>query len=516
MTEFIDLPVELLPVILSFIPNPRSLTHTCLVNKVFYQFAVPRLYERISIYSWQKHGKERVIQLFICLSENPHVATYVRRLEIRDFPKSLPTVDGNTLDPTDIIVRALKNCTHLRSCTWTRDGSLNSEILQGLKEHSKELEELEINGHNEGNYGANVLLGFEGLRKVGLIMPGAEVVRNLSPWFGQIGSSLRHLTLICKLSSLITDTLLERLAPDMRHLDYFYLTGCPKVTERGITSVLSQNETGIVGLGLEGLSPKFNMAEFRSSCEHYSFFKRLRTLTLTIHQQVPLDEWTRQVISILSPAPSDCGSIPVPVLNLPPIPLESFQIYSTGAFFESSSITNQFWFNLVDAHHGWLKRISVHRMLISLEAIEEICRRCRELEELFVVVEPGTLHQLASRCLSIAPKLRTVHVNYPLEAQASSPTQSQSQTDADRHPTVADEDTDTIDSEFLPVLSPQDALAVVQRCPPTLTQFGCNTRVWMINKQVEINEQGNPVGIRRELARYDSPDIPEAFLVVRT
>jgi hypothetical protein len=220
MTHFIDLPLELLPLILSFIPNPRSLTHTCLVNKVFYQFSVPRLYERISIYSWHKHGKERVIQLFICLSENPQVATYVHRLgvcatffnvstqtdymeEIRDFPKSLYTVDGNTLDTTDIIVRALRHCIHLRSCTWTRDGSLNSNILQGLKEHCQELEELEINGHNEGNYGADVLTRFEGLRKVGLIMPGAEVVRNLSPWFGGIGSTLRHLTVICKVSRFL-------------------------------------------------------------------------------------------------------------------------------------------------------------------------------------------------------------------------------------------------------------------------------------------------------------------------
>jgi hypothetical protein len=121
------------------------------------------------------------------------------------------------------------------------------------------------------------------------------------------------------------------------------------------------------------------MADFRTSCERYSIFRCLRTLTLTVHQQVPINEWTKHVTAILSP--SDTVSVP----------LESFQIYSSGAFFESSRVTDQFWFDLVQTHKDRLKRISVHRMLISMAAIEDICRKCVELEELFVVVEPGTL-----------------------------------------------------------------------------------------------------------------------------
>jgi len=59
------------------------------------------------------------------------------------------------------------------------------------------------------------------------------------------------------MSPKVTDQLLENLSPNLCNLDYFYITGCPKVTERGITAVLSANETGILGLGLEGLAPKF-------------------------------------------------------------------------------------------------------------------------------------------------------------------------------------------------------------------------------------------------------------------
>ncbi|KAK7435499.1 hypothetical protein VKT23_019621 [Stygiomarasmius scandens] len=260
MAQFNDLPLELLPVILSFIPNPRSLTRTCLVNKIFYQFAIPKLYERISMYAWHKHGKERVIQLFIVLAEYPRLAEHVRRLEIRDFPKSI----SFGTDPTSIVIRALSHCTNLRSCTWTRDGSLNTEILQALSTCCKELEELEINGHSEGNYDPNVLLGFARLKKIGLIMPGGGLIRHtLGNWIGRVGETLRHLSLVCKMSPKVTDQLLENLSPSLCNLDYFYITGCPKVTERGITAVLSANETGIEGLGLEGLAPKFHMANFR-------------------------------------------------------------------------------------------------------------------------------------------------------------------------------------------------------------------------------------------------------------
>jgi len=57
---FLDLPLELLPVILSHLQKPYHLSSTCLVSKTFHQFAATKLYERASIYSWQKEGKAKV------------------------------------------------------------------------------------------------------------------------------------------------------------------------------------------------------------------------------------------------------------------------------------------------------------------------------------------------------------------------------------------------------------------------------------------------------------------------
>lgn len=61
MTQFLDLPLEILPVIFENILKPHHITTICLVNKTFHEFAIPRLYDRASIYSWQREGKTKVI-----------------------------------------------------------------------------------------------------------------------------------------------------------------------------------------------------------------------------------------------------------------------------------------------------------------------------------------------------------------------------------------------------------------------------------------------------------------------
>jgi len=56
---FLDLPLEILPEIFSHITKPQHLASLCLVNNSFRTFAVPKLYERVSVYSWHKEGKAK-------------------------------------------------------------------------------------------------------------------------------------------------------------------------------------------------------------------------------------------------------------------------------------------------------------------------------------------------------------------------------------------------------------------------------------------------------------------------
>lgn len=120
---------------------------------------------------------------------------HVQPTELRDFPKALSSDDG--IDILEMVTSGLKNCNNLHACTWTRDGSLNSEILEALQS-SQGLRELEINGRNESHYDPQLLLHFTALRKISLIMPSSSVVSLMRPWLQITGDSLRSLTIICK------------------------------------------------------------------------------------------------------------------------------------------------------------------------------------------------------------------------------------------------------------------------------------------------------------------------------
>ena len=88
---------------------------------------------------------------------------------------------------------------------------------------------------------------------------------------------------------------------------------------------------------------------------------------------MPLAEWTREVGELLSSAP-----------------LEVFMIYSTSTS-TWAPIPDEFWKGIVVKHGQRLRRFAVHRMQISLAALEVVCSQCPLLEQLFVVVEQRDL-----------------------------------------------------------------------------------------------------------------------------
>ena len=60
MAHFLDLPPELLPIILGFVLNPQHIFTLCLINKSFNLFATPLLYRRVFIFAWYKDAKTKV------------------------------------------------------------------------------------------------------------------------------------------------------------------------------------------------------------------------------------------------------------------------------------------------------------------------------------------------------------------------------------------------------------------------------------------------------------------------
>ncbi|KAG6380227.1 hypothetical protein JVT61DRAFT_8319 [Boletus reticuloceps] len=262
-------------------------------------------------------------------------------------------------------------------------------------------------------------------------------------------------------------------------------SACPRVTHLGIGAIAAANKNGLVGVSVEGLSQAFDMSAFKASAEA---FRRLRAITLTVHIYMPLDKWTRDVGELLAFAP-----------------LEAFSMYST-AISIWTPIPDGFWMNIAAKHGHRLKKFSVHRMQISLAALEVICLQCPLLEQLFIVAEQRELDN-AARLFAMARNLRTLHINFPLATNES--------------------------SVVSPPMLMEMAVSIVSVCSPTLAHIGCNTRVWQVRasalrffacfliqqpakvkRTVHVDENGEKYVIPT-LAPQENPDIPEQFLVIR-
>lgn len=99
---------------------------------------------------------------------------------------------------------------------------------------------------------------------------------------------------------------------------------------------------------------------------------RLQSITLTVSAHLS-PTWEVDVVELLKPAP-----------------LERFHVSTTGGIV-GNTLNDAFCAQIVDIHGSRLRRFSVHRMRMSVAAIEDICRRCVQLEQLFIVVDQHKL-----------------------------------------------------------------------------------------------------------------------------
>lgn len=193
----------------------------------------------------------------------------------------------------------------------------------------------------------------------------------------------------------MTDAVLESLAPHLKHLEHFHIAGCPKITHRGVWAIISANATGIVGLGLEGVSQTFvcttsvcnldeqiltiyscqDMIEFGEQCRRHDALAHLRSVTLTLPIHGVTNEWLTAVEFLLWASP-----------------LELFQLYTSGGQTHlSQPLDPQFVRNLCARHGERLLRFAVLRLRISMDILGVICTCCINLEQLFVAVEKSDL-----------------------------------------------------------------------------------------------------------------------------
>ncbi|KIM36753.1 hypothetical protein M413DRAFT_448889 [Hebeloma cylindrosporum] len=194
MAPFQDLPLDILPPIISQLTDRKDWHACALVSKVFNRVATPLLYRTLDS---RIISKTLVHHPSTTLLQKPKLANYVRHVtETGAIHRNLLVRYPNITEDT---LAALALCTNLRSMTWIDDTSSSSTgaILLAFLDVIRKLplRELTIRTHSDlGETVWSQLVTLTGLRKVSIwCMEGPP--RVLQGWSEPLGSTLTHLEL---------------------------------------------------------------------------------------------------------------------------------------------------------------------------------------------------------------------------------------------------------------------------------------------------------------------------------
>ncbi|KAF8607315.1 hypothetical protein BDV93DRAFT_468045 [Ceratobasidium sp. AG-I] len=465
-------PPELFHEVFKHIKRKACLAQCCLINKSCRSYAVPRLYEWIYVYTWHKNAKKIAQMILNTLAESPYLASHVKILDFRDFPTHLTVDEHYRLEA--LAVKAIEKCTNLRSCTWTRDGSLTTQIIRRLG-NLKNLKELEINGRpgSWGEWVSQDLFLFSGLQSLTLIMPARAVANIVPSWVAQNAETLESLVIICKSSPLISDEALRTMAPSLRRLRRLHLTGCAKITEISVYRVISENCVGLQSLALESCSLAFDMSAFSAFCCENNSLAYLTSISLTIplvREPSQRHKWFSDVLALLKRSP-----------------IESFQLYAGGGMDNEMSyaeIGHENIKQLVDRHRLTLRRIGIQRLITPLESLGYAAVWCPNLQDVFVTLANVNRDELA-HALALGKVLHNLHLTLMTDIGGS--------------------------LRSLHLSTCQDiCLHVARSCTASLRLIGAQTKVWEVTRRLS----GDQAII--SLEGYSGPQIPEQFLMMKS
>jgi hypothetical protein len=165
----------------------------------------------------------------------------------------------------------------------------------------------------------------------------------------------------------------------MTNLRCLHLTNCPKVSDETIVNLLSHSVPGIADLALEGTSAIFDLTRFAITACSTTLLVNLRSITLTApaysgpRAEYLVQEWFSALLVTLASSP-----------------IERLHVYASWDK-SSHAVPDTFVRSVAGTHKARLQRFSVHRMGLSLSAIEYLCQTCPKLEELFVTIADNQL-----------------------------------------------------------------------------------------------------------------------------
>lgn len=391
------LPGELVPLVLApLVWRTADLARCCLVCRWWYSHAAPLLYERL----WLR-DQTRLVRVFASLDTSPALARWLRIVELRVFPFGMPAERLEALEAQ--IVHALQHAPHLRTLAWTRTGSLSDRVLPSIFGAMTCLKRLELTGDTR-TWSPDVLVRYmpRTITDLAFVLPDRTLASHLVALVACLDGRLQRLSLVCMNSSVITDALLEAIAPHAPRLVALSLVGCKQVHGRGVEALLTPalrelalENVAITPDELVALTPRLErltrltVTTPRRAHDTPAFFDALaRLLDLCSDvQYLALYAPGGRTPAVPSEAPH--AAPPTPTMRLPP---------SVLAHVSPS-----------------MRHLFLHHVGVPLAQLETLAVRVPHLQELDVYLLEATTQSM-QRLVRAFPVLRRLHLLAPTHA----------------------------------------------------------------------------------------------------
>ncbi|GAA6001163.1 hypothetical protein JCM10207_007439 [Rhodosporidiobolus poonsookiae] len=437
--SFADLPIELLPQLLSPLVRRQDLVSCSLVSQEWRNVGQALLYRHVRLF-----GRDLAVavSLFHTLADNPHIAKLVHKLEIRVFPLSL--ILKERLATEELAIRMLANCKNVEELVWTRKGALTDRVFEAITALPR-LRHFELNAHTNlspGSWDADHLLNLPPLRSLSLILPDRNIANILPPFLAkqtELAAQseqdllLEELSVLCRESTVINNKVVSALIPSLSgsHLRSLAFAGCAKLTGDPLLELLP-HLPHLRNLALE-------------ACNLDAFFFTLAAPSLTHLLSLKLTHPGPRHPTLPAFFPA------LETLLAQTSSLTAFTLYHSGA----ASTGRREWPVLPEAFVQHvaatvgprLRKFEVSGVLVSVEAVEALTSTGTELRNL--VLHLGHDFDLPRLIAAFAPlsSLRTLHL---LSQRAD--------------------------------VYPDDVLSLAEQCAPTLRQIGFRNRVWIVKR----------------------------------
>ena len=328
------LPIELIENILSFLINePYQLFNTSLVNREFNKISQEFLYSFVCLRPWEKPNK--LNEFFNSIHSNKQLATLVKSLEVKSFPRNLNT--EQTFNLYRLVLECFPSFIRLHSVSWTRSNTLTDDILIALSKLPS-LKCLEINGDHSFDFDLCFNSNeWKQLNSFKVILPNRQMTVPLKKFLIGKCNQLSTLGILGRESNFINDTDLVELANHLKNLHTLSLGGLKRVSIQGINPLLQANCNTIRNLCLESLS-------FSSLSSQTPFVNlpNLQSLTFTIGSQSNNEIQLNTFLQLINSAHN----------------LSSLTIYSSG-FENIPTISQDFFENISHLYNLKYLRVSI-------------------------------------------------------------------------------------------------------------------------------------------------------------